>query len=283
MKLRPSLPLRYMETNYIDDVLYDRWGKYFGERVHKNVLANLHDHLSAWKLDLDVAGGARNSLSVTKVRGGAYEDIPTGRPGWATPANMPSTKWLDRAVVRREGDASRFVASLTEPAVLEVVNNATTSANGRPRGYKYAPLNSAVSVLPPSHPYLYAGFGKQSLAVTAHKDAEWRVASNLDRYDMRRPATSLDAFLADGDALDGADLVLWPTVGVIHAPVSEDVPVVGNFESGFTLRPSNYFDELAAMDVQAYTTDYEMCAPVKPDYSYAPRLARTDRPRRRRA
>ena len=32
-------------------------GKYFGERVHKNVLATLHDHLSSWKIDLDVADG----------------------------------------------------------------------------------------------------------------------------------------------------------------------------------------------------------------------------------
>ncbi len=79
--------------------------------------------------------------------------------------------------------------------------------------------------------------------------------------------TSLDHFI-DGDKIDGADLVLWPTVGVIHVPVSEDVPVVGNFETGFVLRPANFFDELGAMDVMPSKTDYKQCAPPKPDFSY---------------
>ena len=258
----------YMECNYIDDALFERYGKYYGERVHKNVLANLHDHLSSWKIDLDVGGGAANSFTKTAVRGTPYEQVPSGRPGWATAANMPATKWLDRRVIQAEGNASRFIASLTTPTILAIVNNATTNHVGRPMGYKYAPMASAISVLPTSHPYLYAGFGKQSLAVTQRKENEWRLASNLDRYDMKHPVTSLDHFLDDRDNLDGTDLVLWPTVGVIHVPVSEDVPVVGNFESGFVLRPSNYHDELAAMDVQNYKTDYATCAPRKPDYTY---------------
>ena len=84
---------------------------------------------------------------------------------------------------------------------------------------------------------------------------------------VRHPVTSLDHFL-DGDVIDGADLVLWPTVGVIHVPVSEDVPVVGNFETGFVLRPSNLHDELAAMDVMKSKVDYKQCAPQKPDFAY---------------
>ena len=92
----------------------------------------------------------------------------------------------------------------------------------------------------------------------------------LTRTRAPTPVTSLDHFI-DGDNLDGTDLVLWPTVGVIHVPVSEDVPVVGNFETGFVLRPANYHDELAAMDVQKPTkVDYKMCAPAKPDYTYTP-------------
>ena len=46
---------------------------------------------------------------------------------------------------------------------------------------------------------------------------------------------------------------------------TEDVPLVSNFPTGFTLRPSNFFVENAAMDVRAKTTDYELCAPKKPE------------------
>lgn len=34
------------------------------------------------------------------------------------------------------------------------------------------------------------------------------------------------------------------------------------------MRPNNHFDELAAMDVSKYKTDYKTCAPPKPDFSY---------------
>ena len=108
-------------------------------------------------------------------------------------------------------------------------------------------------------------FGLDRLAVTQHRDDEQRVASNADRYDPGRPATSLDLMLANGDNLRGADVVLWANVGVMHMPVTEDVPLVSNFPTGFTLRPTNFFVENAAMDVRAKTTDYELCAPRKPE------------------
>lgn len=135
-------------------------------------------------------------------------------------------------------------------------------------GYKYYPMSHAVTGLPHDHPYLAAaGFAKQSLAVTAHKDDEQRATSVLDQYDPGNPATTLDNFI-DGDSLRNTDIVMWATVGVQHLPVTEDAPLVTNFETGFALRPHNYFSENAAMDVSPKKTDYAMCAPQKADFTY---------------
>ena len=45
-----------------------------------------------------------------------------------------------------------------------------------------------------------------------------------------------------GDSIQDADLVGWVTVGIQHIPRAEDVPVISNIPTGFTLKPWNYFD-----------------------------------------
>ena len=54
----------------------------------------------------------------------------------------------------------------------------------------------------------------------------------------------------DFRALDhhGADLVLWYVFGVTHVPRLEDWPVMPVERTGFSLRPTNFFDRSPALD-----------------------------------
>lgn len=53
----------------------------------------------------------------------------------------------------------------------------------------------------------------------------------------------------NGECIEEEDLVVWATVGKMHLPRSEDMPVVTNFGVSLAIRPYNYFDENAAFDI----------------------------------
>lgn len=66
-----SVEVRTTMAGYMSTLFYDPHGQTtrnapFGTRVHKYVFANLHDHLSSWKVDLDVVGV--NNSFVTQAR-----------------------------------------------------------------------------------------------------------------------------------------------------------------------------------------------------------------------
>jgi primary-amine oxidase len=47
-----------------------------------------------------------------------------------------------------------------------------------------------------------------------------------------------------------ADLVLWATLGFHHVTSSEDFPVLPREHASFELKPANFFDRNAALDLR---------------------------------
>ena len=85
----------YMSTLYFDPGGATAREAPFGTRVAERVLANLHDHLSGWKVDLDVAGTA-NAFATQRVRAGTYEQAL--RAAGARDARAPS--WASQQVLK---------------------------------------------------------------------------------------------------------------------------------------------------------------------------------------
>lgn len=72
-----------------------------------------------------------------------------------------------------------------------------------------------------------------------------------DNKYSKRPATSVDRYVADDEPIRNADIVTWISDGIFHVPVIEDMPLtipVGN-TLGWMVKPSNLFLEDPSMDL----------------------------------
>ncbi|CAD7705112.1 unnamed protein product [Ostreobium quekettii] len=232
----------------------------FGTRVHQYTFANLHDHLSGWKVDLDILG-TQNSIVKHEIKVGTWEealktvDPDAKAPGWHT---SPVVKYVDTSTVPEEFG---YKIENSGTCVWTVVNDVNTNRWGQPRGYAIVHGVTTSQLLPDSHPFTKAGaWTKYHLAVTKRRDEEYQ--ESLGIYDMNipgQPVVSLDDWI-NGESIVEEDLVAWVMVGLLHVPRSEDVPLISNFGTSFFIKPWNYFEELQSMDV-ANNFAFEACVP----------------------
>jgi len=219
----------------------------FSTIVRPDLAGPVHSHLVNWKADIDIAGVRANAFRVTKVKVGEVHGLTSA--GTRRPF---VSKRLESTYVEQEGEGrSTFVANPQLPGMWSVVDRAATSAAGNPRGYAVN-LNTfaTTQVLPHDHPFVKAmPLTKYHIAITKHHDDEYRASSPYIQYDGLETtggAQDVDRFLADGDGLLDEDLVAWISVGREHIVRQEDLPLVSNFGSGFSLQPFNFFTQNAA-------------------------------------
>ncbi|GAB4817152.1 hypothetical protein N2152v2_004198 [Parachlorella kessleri] len=231
-----SIEVRVTAAGYMSTLYYDPAGitfrdQRFGTRVQKYVLANIHDHLSGWKVDLDIEG-RNNTFHITEVKVGTYQealaglDPNAGPPGWWT--NLP-LKYLHRSVPPAEAG---YKIDISRPQGFHIVNENSTNQWGTPRGYAIVHA---------------AAWTKYHVAVTQHADNESRShASIYDFYTPGSPIISLDNYM-NGEPVSNTDLVAWVMMGLQHVPRSEDIPLIHNMYTNFFIKPWNYFDQQEAL------------------------------------
>lgn len=251
----------YMLTSFFDvDGQTDR-DIVFGTRVGKHTLALLHDHLSGWKVDLDVLG-TENSVRRMSVKVGTWEEAmkDVAKGGKAPPPwhRSPVVKYIHTETLENE-----FGFHNHDPGTIvhSFINEQETNAWGYPRGYSIMHGLTAKQLLPDTHPFTKAAsWSKYHLAVTQRKERE--LMSHGAIYDMTSPGDpviSLDHYL-DNESIRQTDLVAWVMMGLLHIPRSEDVPLISNFASEFYIKPWNYYNELASMDL-GNNEDFASCRP----------------------
>ncbi|GMH38438.1 hypothetical protein BSKO_06322 [Bryopsis sp. KO-2023] len=260
-----SIQVDVTMAGYVESSFYSPSGETrrdipFGTRVHKYTFANLHDHLSGWKVDLDILGG-KNSIHKKEVKVGTWKealkdiDPDTTGPDWH---EAPILKYIDSQKIQKE-----FGYKIQNPGnvVWTFNNDFMTNSVGQPRGYSISHGLTSSQLLPETHPFTKAmAWTKYHLAVTKYKDSEPRSHAGL--YDMpipQKPVVNFDDFL-DDESIVAEDLVGWVMVGLQHVPRSEDVPLISNFGTNFHIKPWNYFEELVSMDM-GDTEDFPPCAP----------------------
>ncbi|XP_052769010.1 membrane primary amine oxidase-like [Mya arenaria] len=229
----------------------------FGFRVSDFAQGLIHNHLFGFKVDMDVVD-ANNSFEVIHLKSGDVVDAfkkmnPTvsKKPDYF---RYNVTQYVEYETVQTE---SGYKANPLEPKYWTIVNENYRNHWGAKRGYLISPMATSTQTQVDSHPTLGAvSFTKYNCAVSKRKESEQFLDSLFDGFRLDSPRGDFSRIL-DGENIVNEDLVAWVTVGFVHIPSSEDVPMTVAVETGFTLKPYNFFDRTEIFDVpQTYTGEY---------------------------
>jgi primary-amine oxidase len=215
----------------------DSDGEHAGHPVAPRLVAVHHQHFFSFRLDMDV-DGPRNSVIETNARA-----IPVG------PANPHGNAFaIEQRLFTSERSAARD-ASMAASRTWTVINPAVRNTLGGPTGYVLVPGEVAVPYLARSAAARKrAGFVEHQFWVTRAKPDEIYAAG--DYPNQGAAGEGLPRWIADDEAIDSSDVVVWHTLGLTHVPRPEEWPVMPVTRAGFMLRPSGFFSANPALDVR---------------------------------
>ncbi|KAK3581496.1 hypothetical protein CHS0354_031831 [Potamilus streckersoni] len=224
----------------------------FGYRVSDYQTGPIHDHMFGFKVDMDVID-SNNSFEVVHWKAG---DILDALRTQSNITQVPpyfiynQTRYVEYETIRTEAG---FRMNYDNQKLFVVVKENMRNKWGVKRGYQIVPLSTAAQSLPEVHPAMKAlSFTKYHVTITKRKEEEQYLSSIYDINRMDNPKGYLDLML-DNESIVNEDVVNWVTVGFLHVPTSEDLPMTVRVESGFMLKPFNFFDTTATFDMPQYS------------------------------
>ena len=212
-----------------------------GTLVAPQVVAHNHQHYFNVRLDMMVDGQDNSVYEVDTVTDPIGDENPHG--------NAFSVK---KTLIGREDAAVRIIAPFSA-RYWSVTNNSKQNYLGQPVSYKIAP---GENVLPFHHDEAVimkrAAFMTGHMWVTAFDEKEMFAAGD---YPSQHPGNDgLPRWMKKNRDLTDTDIVVWYTFGHNHIPRLEDWPVMPVAYTGFSIRPSGFFDRKPALDVPPSTT-----------------------------
>ena len=235
------IEVRVSTSGYIiATTYYPPEATYSFQNLHRTA-GTIHDHMILFKADVDVAG-QQNSYQTLDV---AVKNVtcPWNSLGYLMKKSVErNTKKTEKeAVLKYDFD---------HPKYLLMHNENSKNKYGNTRGYRIQPTHMVKQTYPDDY-YVTraAAWSKYQMVVTKHKDTERYGTSLCNQYGMGSPIFNFDEYIKDNDNIVNEDLVAWVTIGGMHIPNTEDIPVTvtsGNRWSLF-IRPFGYFDEDPSM------------------------------------
>jgi primary-amine oxidase len=208
-----------------------------GHVVAEQLAAVHHQHFFNFRLDLDVDGGAGNSVVEMNT-----EALPAG----------PNNPYLGAFVVREavlhtEQEAQRQL-NLASSRTWKVINPSVKNALGQPVGYMLVPGENAMPYAAPTSPMRQrAGFLNAHLWVTPYDPTQMNAAGYY--INQSKGGEGLPKWTSANRAIENQDVVLWYTMGTTHIPRPEEWPVMPVHRLGFRLVPNGFFARNPALDV----------------------------------
>jgi primary-amine oxidase len=225
-----------LSVSGIDDGLVPAYGRL----VSPNVQAPNHQHYFGMRLDMAVDGPVNR---LYEVHSEVEEDEALNPYGNA--CRTVRTPILSEATAARRADPSRAVHWLIE---------STEGRNrfGDPTAYRLSIHNTArLFAKPGSVVERKAPFVGQHLWATAYDGTERFIAGEYPNQAPLGDKDGVHAWQEADRSLDGAELVLWPVIGVHHAPRPEEWPIMPVHRIGMKLEPDGFFDRNPSLDLPA--------------------------------
>ena len=152
-----------------------------------------------------------------------------------------------RTVLGTESDARRK-ADGSVGRVWEIVNTEKTNVVGEPVAYTLFPEGQpTLAAADDSSIARRAAFATEHLWVTRFDEDERYPAGDFVNQSVGSPG--LAEYIQADRGIDGEDIVLWHSFGLTHFPRTEDWPIMPVDYTGFTLKPTGFFDQNPALDV----------------------------------
>ena len=233
--LNGDIEVQVSATGYVQTTFKLPFEKPYGNTILENVMADLHQHLFHYKVDLDV-GGLRNSYSTIDI------DIETVRHPWYHRQNKTQMS-MKETIMKREMDI--VVDSSSNPKYHTIYSEKAKNRYGRKQAYRV--INNAITefLIPDVSVTNAASWAKYPIVVTKYDDTEDQSSSIYAQNDPWDPVIDFERFVSDNDTILNEDLVVWLTIGSHHIPHTEDIPSTPTSfnKYNFHLVPFNFFTE----------------------------------------
>tara|TARA_R110001606_G_scaffold346892_5_gene496080 strand:- start:40242 stop:42254 length:2013 start_codon:yes stop_codon:yes gene_type:complete len=210
----------------------------FGGMVTPEIYGPTHQHFFNARLDMMV-DGPNNSVVETNFTPCDMDEVENP---WGNVFNTETTVFKTELEAAREanGTTGRF---------WKIINPNQINSVGNPTGYKLvAEHNPVMLAHPDSFVAKRAGFAKKHIFVTPY-DANEMSSSGF--YPNQNKGDGLTYYIEQDRPIENTDIVVWHTFGHTHVCKPEDFPIMPTEYVGFSLRPNNFFERNAAMDVPA--------------------------------
>lgn len=232
-----AVQVRASATGYVQATYALYQERKFGYPIYNDVVANIHQHLFNYKVDLDI-NGVQNSYATLDV------STQKSKVEWTRGA-YKTEMIFEKNIQQNELDAGPGQLNNTRPKYDIILNEHATSKFNSERAYRILNHGKVKFILEESEATKAANWAKYPLVITKYHDFEDMSTSIYAQNDPWDPLLDFDKFIQNNDSIVNTDLVAWVTMGVLHIPHTEDVPstTTPGSQVNFFLLPFNYFTE----------------------------------------
>lgn len=209
----------------------------FGVEIDPFILANIHNHLFNYKVDLDI-------ISVTNRHSRWRIHEIKESDSWSS-RNSTKHYTLDKMtqeLIQTEMEA-RYNYDFYKPEYLLFHTGKVLNKNEYPRSYRII-LSGITRKNADDDIFKSLAWADTQMAVTIRKEYEETSSSLYALWDSIDPIVDFKKYI-NNDSIIDEDLIAWITLGFRHIPQMENVPstITLGTRSSFLLTPFNFFDE----------------------------------------
>lgn len=221
----------------------------FATTVAPGVSAQYHQHMFSVRVD-PMVDGLANTVVETDI---VPVDAPTG-----SPQNHAGNGFTTRSrAITRAGDGARHFELATDRRWAITHAARRHPVTGKPTGYTIMGKGGVTPLMARGDSWVAKRARWAERALWVVRDEEGPRGSRVwpsGKYVPGSRAENPDSVThwVQGDAsLEGADVLLYLTLGITHIPRPEDWPVMPMEHLNVLFRPVNFFKQSPAMDVPA--------------------------------